>query len=209
MIGSATNKNTALSGCGGLAATAAQTVQVTIDEARFQNCQVLQAFVSAPLSETLSCGVTLPPQVMPEISISLRDLKVPMRILSAIGKQLRRAGKTGAAPKADKGVPTWHVIVALDNALKSFLSGYNGLEHFAAEKPTQLLPGCGGHYEVDEGRWKAIVATGTEDAVSRDVLPQSLSDTRVLTIVSDQGSTMFAASIDLLYGEKPLRAVWC
>lgn len=137
-----------------------KTLTLGLDEARFPNCQVLQCFTSAPIKAELAAGCTLPPQVMPEISISLKELKVPMRISNALGKGLKRP-KRGAKPHADPGVPSWHVVVSVDNALKSFLK--DGLRFFepgcnGPRGPLRLIPGCGGQYEYHDGRWEAVLA---------------------------------------------------
>ena len=161
------------------------TLTVGLDEARFSNCQVMQSFVSVPiamitdksdLKGAVATGCTLPPQVMPEISISSKELKVSMRLTNAFGKCISCPNRSkGAKPHADKGIPSWHAILALDNALKSFLK--QGLRFWMPgdadnpKGPLRLTPGCGGHYECHGDRWK--VADEDEAAVACDLLAGS------------------------------------
>ena len=149
-----------------------RTLNVVLDEARFPNCQVLQSFCSAPMSSDVAAGVCLPPQIMPAISISIKQKKVDARIVNAQSKRLLRR-RVGAKPKADKGVPTWHSIVALDNALKSWLAEGLRRWHCLAGGPVRLRKGCGGRYELVDGRWRAVYTTAKGEEIKVWLLPGS------------------------------------
>lgn len=58
---------------------------------------------------------------------------------------------------------------------------------------------------------ETVIGEGEEDGLLCVVMPLpegDLSRATVLSLVSDQGSTVFAAALNLLYGEHKLRAVW-
>lgn len=146
-----------------------RTLNIVLDEGRFPNCQVLQGFASAPIGEQVAAGACLPSQIMPAISISLREKKVNVRIANALGKHLLRKG-AAPKPKSDPGMPTWHSIVALDNSLKSWLP--EGLQRWqAVAAPIRLQKGCGGRYELEQGRWRVIYNTADGEEIRRWLLP--------------------------------------
>ena len=139
-----------------------RVLSLVLDEATFLNGSIMQMFASTPLTVDAAAGSVLPPQMLPNLHVCLGTKKVKARIqefcqagMADVGTRPR---KGNAVPKGDDLTPTWHAMVAVDNALRTTLLE-DGLDTFAS---------------VEESRW----------ALPR--LPGPLRP-RVLTLMSDQG----------------------
>ena len=137
-----------------------QALCVNFDEARMTNCQILEVFGSVPLDTSTAHGITLPPQIMPEIFISLKHRKINLRLSDALGAVPGAAAAAGGAaaqgrrgnkvPKSDDLVQTWYSELALDNAMRCFTA--DGLKHFEpATRPP--IVSSGGRYVWQQGAW--------------------------------------------------------
>ena len=139
-----------------------RVMSLVLDEAAFLNGAILQVFASTPLTAALAAGSVLPPQMLPNLHVCFGTKKVKARIqefcpagMADVGARSRKGNKV---PKGDDLMPTWHAMVAVDNALRSTLLT-DGLDTFAS---------------AEKGRWAL-------PRLSRPFRPP------VLTLMSDQG----------------------
>ena len=138
-----------------------QALSIIFDEARFTNAQILQVVAVAPLDSAASQGVVLPPQVMPEMFISLHHRKLNLRISDAMeataaeagvpaagagGRPTRRRG-TNKKPCADPLVCTWQSCLGIDNALCCIVA--EGISHFLPQAGPKVVQ-AGQHYKYNE-----------------------------------------------------------
>ena len=121
-----------------------RALSLVLDEAAFINGAILQVFASTPLTAALAAGCVLPPQMLPNLHVCLGTKKVKARIqefcpaaMADVGAKPRQGN---AVPKGDDLIPTWHVMLGVDNALRTTLLK-DGLDTFVAdEKSRWALP---------------------------------------------------------------------
>ena len=150
-----------------------KALHIVADEVGFKNSKCLQAFASCYLADDISFGVCLPPQLMPAMHVDFNTTSIAARIKTQFGngcghgrgggqhgrgggqhgrgggRRGRGGGRRGRGqpqsinPQADPLVPTWHLEVGLDNALRGILEP--GLKEFR-HRP-QTLPLQRGYLE--------------------------------------------------------------
>ena len=172
------------------ALTTHQTLSIIFDEARFTNAQIMKVVAVAPLDSSASHGVVLPPQVMPDMFISLKHRKLKLRILDAMeataaeagvpaagaeGWPTRRRG-TNKTPKADPLVCTWFSCLALDNALRCLVT--EGISHFLPQAPPKVVQ-AGQHYEYNETHGAWFIDPGRGDDWERVCAGHSANEVRI------------------------------
>lgn len=121
-----------------------RALSLVLDEAAFLNGAILQVFASTLLTDALAVGSVLPPQMLPNLHVCLGTKKVKQRIREFCPVGMADNGakprKGNAVPKGDDLISTWHVMVAVDNALRATLLK-EGLEYFvSAEGGRWALP---------------------------------------------------------------------
>ena len=110
-----------------------RALSLVVDEAAFVNGAILQVFASTPTTADVAVGSVLPPQMLPDLHVCLSDKKVMARIqefcpagVAEVGEKPRQGN---AVPKGDELIPSWHAMVAVDNALRMTLLS-DGLAYF-------------------------------------------------------------------------------
>jgi hypothetical protein len=145
-----------------------QCLSIVADEARCSNAQLMQCFISTPISHDISHGYVAPPQMNPDVHIDLDERSIPVRIKEVLDKVAHRQ-RSVTKPHADELVTTWHVCQCIDNALSSSL-GISVLSFKAhgEQEPLNIrmarVGGRSGRYtwvpgETGHGRWKVSYMT--------------------------------------------------
>jgi len=109
-----------------------QSLSLVLDEVAFLNTSVMLVFAASPLTFDVSQGWLLPPLMLPEMSICLKEKKVEARIQEAEGTSHgwpASAAKAGKNVRADPLVTTWHACSAIQKAV-GFLLPEHGLQSF-------------------------------------------------------------------------------
>ena len=92
-------------------------------QARFSNAELLQCFVTAPISDRRSRGILLPPMLMPQVHVNVGEhggKPIKTRILEAVCSSLQPTRRVG---RGDPLVTAHELCVATDKALRYCVPG--------------------------------------------------------------------------------------
>ncbi len=88
-------------------------------KATFSNAEILQVFLAAPLAPEASCGLMLPPQILPQLRVNFWEgPTVGARIAEACNQD-----RPTRAPKGDDLVATHEAVEAVHRALTNVVRG--------------------------------------------------------------------------------------
>ena len=176
------------------------------------NTKLLKTFASSPIEYDIPVGMALPPQMKREIHVDPTKKKLRIKIEEAMGQAFTMKKKS-RKPHGDLLVPTYDLMLSLDNALKMLFPVVGILRFKESDPRRSFVKGGKGKYVWvgSVGRWQVHIEDASGDIKRLWLIPDpeewGADPPVVLCLTADQAPDNFRMYVQITFHDD-IRSVY-